>query len=111
MLAALTELSREHGIEVIIEGECRGADIMAREIAEELSIPFEPYPAEWHLYGNAAGPYRNTTMLVKGKPDLVAAFHNRIMTSRGTKNMMKQAKEKGVEVRLFTSGDTKGEQQ
>jgi len=111
MLTVLNKLSRERGIDVIIEGEAKGADLMAREIAEEFDIAVEPYPAQWEIYGKAAGPYRNTTMLVKGKPDLVLAFHNWISQSRGTKNMVEQAKKKGVEVRLFTSGDIKGERQ
>jgi len=94
-------------IECIIEGECRGADIMAREAAKELGIPFEPYPAEWNKYRrpkgkNPAGVIRNQQMLVEGKPNLVIGFHNNIENSRGTKDMLERAKKAGIETRLIS---------
>ena len=43
---------------VIIEGEAKGADLLARNVAEELGFTVEPYPAKWARYGNSAGPKR-----------------------------------------------------
>lgn len=97
IMAALAELS---DVEVVIEGEARGADTLAREVAEEFGIPVLPFPAEWGIYGRAAGPIRNTEMLNKGKPNLVLAFHNNIIKSKGTRNMVEQAKIRGIETRL-----------
>jgi hypothetical protein len=45
------------------------------------------------------GPIRNKPMLEEGKPDLVVAFPS----GRGTANMMKQAREAGVPVRVITA--------
>ncbi len=76
---------------VVVEGEQRGADLLARQACEELGVEFEPYPADWARYKRAAGPIRNKQMLTEGKPNVVFAFHNDIENSKGTKNMLKQA--------------------
>jgi hypothetical protein len=90
---------------VVIEGEAPGADVCAREVAKKLRLSFKPFPAKWEIYGNAAGPIRNKKMLVEGKPDLVLAFHDDLVHSRGTKNMIKQADEAGVKVKVVTHKD------
>ena len=35
--------------DVIIEGEARGADTFARQIAEEMDIKVMSFPADWEL--------------------------------------------------------------
>ena len=35
-------------------------------------------------------------MLNEGNPDLILAFHNDIENSKGTKNMVMQAKKRGI---------------
>lgn len=81
---------------IIIEGEAKGADFLARVWAKWQCMSYEPYPADWKTYGKAAGPIRNKQMLVEGKPDLVIAFLAK--GSIGTKDMIKQSKEAKVEV-------------
>ena len=93
--------------DVVIEGEARGADSIARNIALSLGLEVERYPAEWDKYArpgrkNPAGPIRNIQMLKEGKPDLVLAFHDNIAKSTGTKHMIEIAKKAGVEGRLVT---------
>lgn len=83
----------------IIEGGARGADTLARDYADECGWALEEYPANWDKYGKAAGPIRNKQMLDEGKPDLVIAFLAK--DSKGTANMIKQAKEAGVEVKVI----------
>lgn len=90
---------------VVIEGEASGADTIAREVAFELGIPEDRvlrFPARWDDYPREqrkrAGHDRNTQMLREGKPDLVVAFHVDLMRSRGTINMVRQARAAGVEV-------------
>ena len=83
---------------VIIQGMCRGADLMARSSALLHGLKVEDYPADWNKYGRAAGPIRNRQMLDEGKPDIVYAFHPNIAESKGTKNMVNQAKKRGIEV-------------
>lgn len=81
---------------VIIQGEARGVDSLAKRAAEELGVKVLSFPAEWNRYGRAAGPIRNEKMLKEGKPDMVIAFHNDITKSKGTKNCLIQAKKMGI---------------
>lgn len=89
-------------IDVVIEGEAKGADSMAGLAAELLGIPVLKFPADWDRYGRAAGPIRNTQMLNEGNPDLVIAFHNDVTQSKGTKNMIEQAKTRYITVKLYS---------
>jgi hypothetical protein len=95
------------GIGSIIEGEARGADRIAREIANEEGIPVFPFPADWTRWGRAAGPIRNQQMLVDGKPDLVLAFHDDLEHSKGTKDMVTRALKAGLPVWHWSSTGVK----
>ena len=81
--------------DVIIEGEARGADRMAREIALEMGYilgdTLLSFPADWDKYHKAAGPIRNQQMLNEGQPTIVYAFHSNIGESKGTKDMIKRS--------------------
>ena len=88
---------------VIIQGKCRGADEIARYYAFAYGYEYIDFPADWEKYGKAAGPIRNRQMLDKGDPDIVVAFHNDINQSKGTANMLKQAKERGIPTEIHTS--------
>jgi hypothetical protein len=90
----------QQGYKTIIEGEAPGADRMAEKLAREKGFKVIGYPAEWKLYGLRAGPIRNSKM-IKANPDIVIAFHNNIESSRGTKNMILQAKNKGIKVLII----------
>ena len=89
---------------IIIEGEARGADSLARKVAERLGYKVLPFPADWKEYGRAAGPIRNRQMLYEGRPDMVFAFHDDIDSSRGTKNMVSIAVATRVTVKVFRHG-------
>ncbi len=65
----------------------------------------EKYPAKWNLYGKGAGHIRNKEMIDKGKPDKVVAFHSDISKSKGTRNMINQAKKLGIPTEI-KCGDT-----
>lgn len=88
----------------IIHGAARGADSEAGRWAR--GSPLHPtaranddypcvkelaYPADWEEYGRAAGIFRNRQMLTEGKPDIVYAFHDDIVNSKGTKDMINVA--------------------
>lgn len=90
----------------VIEGGARGADGMAADVAAEFGVPVKEFKAEWEKYGKAAGPIRNNKMLNE-KPDLVIAFHNDLGKSKGTKNMIEQAKREGVKVQIFSEEEVK----
>jgi hypothetical protein len=84
----LDKIHNDHGVTVLIEGEARGADTLAREWAEDRGIRVEPYPANWSEKGRAAGPIRNQQMITEGKPDAAAVFYDRPRAeSRGTADM------------------------
>lgn len=89
---------------LLIHGAARGADsiagTIARAWAETMPINISEFPANWGLYGRAAGPIRNREML-QMRPDLVLAFHDDIESSRGTKNMVAIARKTGVPVEVI----------
>jgi len=93
-------------IDVVIEGECKGADKIARRICQDRKISYEAFFAQWKEYGLAAGMKRNTRMLIEGKPDLIVAFFTNIAESKGTKNMINQGLDVGVEVLLVSESNT-----
>lgn len=110
--------ARRADIDLIIEGCADGADMMAGDHSAEgardagwarlRGVPALHFPvtkADWKLKGRSAGPQRNRQMLVEGKPDLVIAFHNDIAKSRGTADMLRQARKAGVPALLCTSTD------
>ena len=76
----------------------------AEQYAAENNVPIKIFPAEWKKYGKAAGPIRNKAMLdyAKDETPVVAAFWDG--KSRGTGNMLKQAKEAGAECHIFLYG-------
>ena len=86
---------------VIIAGGARGADTLAVKAAGACGFLFREYPAQWEKYGRKAGPIRNQTMLDMEKPDIVAAFHEDIESSKGTKDMVARARKSGVSVVVF----------
>lgn len=76
---------------VLIEGEARGADSIARDAAIKRGLRVEKFPADWQKYGKKAGILRNYDMLQEGKPNIVVAYSTDIKNSKGTKNMLEQS--------------------
>lgn len=84
---------------VVVHGDCpTGADRMAQDFAEAHDIATERHPANWSLYGRAAGPKRNQQMVDLGA-DIVLAFMN--PGSKGTADCVKRAKKAGLTVRIY----------
>jgi hypothetical protein len=84
--------------DIIIHGDASGADSIAGLLASKRGLQIMAFPAQWNKYGKAAGPIRNQQMIIDGKPNMVYAFYTDKVHSRGTKNMVKQAKEAGIPV-------------
>lgn len=103
LVGVLDRIHRERGIDVVIEGEARGADTMAAGWAENHGVRVEPYPASWARHGRAAGPIRNRRMLEEGRPELVVAFHDDLARSKGTLSMVALARKAGVPVEVYGS--------
>ncbi|MGE8141727.1 DUF2493 domain-containing protein [Novosphingobium sp. NPDC080210] len=92
----LDVIRKRYGIAVVIEGEAPGADTLARDWAQLMNIPVEPYFAEWQLFGPRAGTIRNARMLREGKPDLAVGFPG----GRGTADMTRRLAEARVPTML-----------
>jgi hypothetical protein len=78
----------------VISGGATDADRCGESWAESMGIPIRVFPANWAVHGKAAGPIRNREM---------AAYADRLICfwdgkSRGSLNMMEEARRKGIEV-------------
>lgn len=100
----LADLAEAELPELLIHGDAMGADRMAGYAAELLGIPTQPVPAEWQRYGKRAGHIRNQQMLDMA-PDLVLAFHDNLLASKGTRDMVRRARTAGILVRIYQSTD------
>lgn len=100
---AIMDLKEEHSFVwedvVIVHGDCpTGADAMANSFAWACDLMVEKHPADWGLFGRAAGPKRNQKMVDLGA-DIVLAFMN--PGSKGTADCVKRAKRAGLTVRIY----------
>lgn len=81
---------------VIVSGGCAGADLLGERYAKENGYSIDRYPAEWKEYGKKAGIMRNAVMA--DNADALIAYWDGI--SRGTKNMIDEARKRGLAVRI-----------
>ena len=81
---------------VIVSGGCAGADLLGERYAKENGYSIDRYPAEWKKYGKKAGIMRNAVMA--DNADALITYWDGI--SRGTKNMIDEARKKGLAVRI-----------
>lgn len=89
----LDQIHARRPITLLINGDARGADKLAQVWAKMAQVCRFDVPAEWDLYGKAAGPQRNTRMF-EAKPDLVIAFPG----GSGTRDMAGKAEAVGVRI-------------
>lgn len=90
----------------IVEGCAPGADRFAcgyrPTFLRRDSVRHEHHPADWEMYGNAAGPMRNQEMADAGA-GLCVAFTEHPPTP-GTADMVRRAKRAGIPVWVFGHG-------
>lgn len=97
----LSEKLADSNIEVIIvSGHASGADTLGERYASEKGLKTEIHPADWDKYGRAAGPKRNAEMAASA--DALIAFPKNGEENRGTKNMIKLARDKGLSIRIIS---------
>lgn len=81
----------------VVSGCAKGADQLGEKYAEERGYSIKRFPAYWNKYGKRAGHIRNGQMAEYA--DALIAFWDR--ESRGTGNMIKQAKQNNLKIRVF----------
>jgi len=84
-------------ISEVVSGSARGVDSLGELWAKRRNIPVTRFPAEWSRYGRSAGPIRNRQMAEYAEA-LIAVWNGR---SRGTRDMIRQARRNGLKVFIF----------
>lgn len=84
----------------VVSGGAKGVDALGERYAKALSIPCKVFPADWNQYRNAAGPIRNRQM-AEYADALIAIWDGH---SRGTKNMIEEAKKRNLLVHIHLVG-------
>ncbi len=94
------------GMEKLAQGGARGADRFARLWAVDRGFPHKEYAVDEMIDGRwpMAGPRRNERMLDCFKPNIVIAFPYLKFPSRGTKNCIMAAVERGIKVVILPQG-------
>lgn len=85
---------------VIVSGGATGADALGERYARERGYELRRFPADWQTHGKAAGPIRNRQMAENANA-LIAFWDDQ---SRGTRNMIQEAHEHGLVVRVAHIG-------
>ena len=81
----------------VISGRARGVDTLGEKFAEDYGLKLHLFPADWKRLRNAAGPIRNAQMA--DFADAVLCVWDGV--SSGTKDIMKQAKKRGLPLYVF----------
>lgn len=85
-------------ISEVVSGGAKGMDLGGEVWAENKKIPVKKFPADWNLYGKAAGPIRNAEMAAYA--DGVILFPG----GKGSKNMLETAEEFNLEILVVREG-------
>lgn len=81
----------------VVSGGAYGVDQLGERWAHFNQIPLAIHSADWDTYGKAAGPIRNKNM-AQNADALIAIQTN---SSRGTQNMIEEAKMAGLSTYVF----------
>jgi hypothetical protein len=101
--ALVEEAIKISGFEIsqIVSGKAKGADTLGEVWALANNIPVEAFPADWSQHGRAAGPIRNRQM-AEYADALIAIWDGE---SKGTANMIQQARNKKLNVFIYLVKD------
>lgn len=84
----------------VVSGCASGVDVLGEKWAGNNNIPVKRFQAAWRKHGRAAGPIRNRQMAAYADA-LIAVWDGK---SAGTKNMIDEAKSKGLRVFIYNTG-------
>lgn len=76
----------------VVSGCARGVDTLGEQWAQMRQVPVKRFPADWNKHGKSAGYIRNRQMAEYAEA-LIAVWDGK---SRGTKNMIEEAKKRGL---------------
>jgi len=102
--ALVEEAIKISGFEIsqIVSGKAKGVDTLGEVWALANNVPVEAFPADWSQHGRAAGPIRNRQM-AEYADALIAIWDGE---SKGTANMIQQARNKQLNVFIYLVKDT-----
>ena len=88
---------KESGFEIteVVSGAARGVDRLGEVWADQHQIVYRQFKADWNTHGKAAGFIRNQEMADYAEA-LVAVWNG----SRGTKDMITRATNRGLKVHI-----------
>lgn len=84
----------QFNITEVVCGGARGVDFVGKILALSHGIPVKKFPADWEGYGKRAGHIRNAQMADYADA-LILVWDGK---SRGSANMLKTAKERGLKI-------------
>jgi len=94
--AGLLQATTGRPVALLLHGGARGADRLIEQAARSLAWPVEVIPAEWGLYGRAAGPLRNGLLLRRAlevaTSDQVSVLVVAFPGASGTASLVRQAR-------------------
>ena len=90
---------------LIISGEAKGVDTLAKKYALNNKINYKGFPVKWSEYGKAAGHIRNSEMIEEADAVLVIWDGK----SRGTQDTIKKAKKKNIPLTIIEVTENKKE--
>ena len=102
----IVELAISHSkfnITTVVSGAASGVDLLGEKWAVRNNIPVVRFPANWKEYGTQAGPIRNDEMAKYvisqcDKPEDGGLIAIPFGQSRGTMNMISQARHYGLQI-------------
>ena len=90
----ISKLNETNQVKELVTGCAKGVDAFAEKYGRRYNIPIVKFPADWEKYGKAAGPIRNKQMAIYADALLLIWDGE----SRGSANMLKNAKEQGLKI-------------
>lgn len=105
-LDALERESSDYDPMMLIVGDARGADQIARDWAIKNSVFHKLHLADWDAYGKGAGPRRNSDMVKSAfefKMQVETVICLAAPGGRGTADCVNRCREAGFEVREVTT--------
>jgi hypothetical protein len=98
----MQQIVEESGFKIteLVTGKAKGIDksgeAWARSYGELMDHQIKGFPAMWDLFGNAAGPIRNSQMA--NYAEALIAIPHPVEKSSGTHDMIYKAKKNGLKV-------------